>query len=110
MALDFNSLLAILCKIMYNKFILVLRHGTINLVFAVYQYIILKILEVISMKHVKRILVALMKGILFGVGVGLVSRFCQNSETWFRDAYIACLSCAIGCWSGIGMKFFHKDE
>lgn len=62
------------------------------------------------MKHVKRILATLMSGILFGVSMGIFLRFCQNSETWFRDAYFAGCYYAIGFFVGTGIKFFHKDK
>ena len=62
------------------------------------------------MKHVKRILVSLMLGLFMGVFMGLSYRFLQNSETWFKDAFFAGWFYALGCWLGIGMEFFHKDE
>lgn len=61
------------------------------------------------MKHVKRILVSLAAGLFMGVVLGVVDKL-SGTENWMQIAFYAGWFEALGCWLGIGMKFYHEDD
>lgn len=61
------------------------------------------------MKHVKRILVALAFGLLMGLLMGVINKL-AGTEDWMQLAFYSGWFYGLGCWLGIGMDFFHKDD
>jgi hypothetical protein len=62
------------------------------------------------MKYVKRLVVSLTFGLSAGISIAILECFFRNSSTWYEDAFVAGSFFAMGCWFGIGIDFFHKDE
>lgn len=61
------------------------------------------------MKHVLRIFVALAFGLVIALLVWLVCTVAK-AEAAINMSLVAGFFTAFGCWEGIGMRFFVKDE